>query len=1004
MLHTEDSRVKIPLTIHMLRLGYTYISKKNKLIDSNTNIFIEIFKESIENINNKSFTDEEIKGIISELSILLENNDKGKSFYDRLVKYDDIKLIDFKNIKNNSFNVVTELPFRSKILGSTEYEEFRPDVNILLNGIPIGFIEAKKPNNHNGIREEFDRMEVRLKNRAFNRFFNMIQIMGFSNNMPYDDTTTAITQGSFYTTPNGEDTRYSFFREQRRNELKLDIEVTNQMENEVLVDNNIISIKNTPEFRTNLSIERPANDFATSIFHKSRLLFLLKYGIVYVKEPRKSIQKHIIRYPQLFAMIKMKEDLEKGIKRGIIWHTQGSGKTSLAAFASKYLKDYYQEKNIITKSYFIVDRIDLLEQSKNEFSYRGMEVETVNSKNEFTESIKSNQIVKTGSGENGAMTVINIHKFSEESVAESNEYNLNIQRVYFMDEVHRSYNPKGSFLANLLNSDKNAIFIGLTGTPLLKSEYKSTSIFGDYIHKYYYNESIADRYTLRIKREKIETKYKERFSKLLSDVEIKKGTLTKKDVYESDAFCNAIGEYVSIDFNNFRKIQKDNSLGCMIVASSSEQARKIKEWFENYDEQFKDRVALVLYDEGDKLYKKGLQKGFKEGDYDILIVYNMLLTGFNAPRLKKLYLIRLVREHNLLQTLTRVNRPYRNPNTGELYRYGYIVDFVDIEEEYDKTNKKYLEELRKELGDDVQTVNDMFIDIDKLKEQYIQLKSKLFNYNLNNLEEFQILISSIVDKGELLFVRKALEEFKHLYNELRLSNENKLIHTIDYDRINKAYCEVNNRIVHINMTEAIEGKEENQDIINMQLENLVFDFIKVKEEELSMVDDLRESIEKSRKEIQKNKDKKDPQYVFLSEELKKILKKINANENIDDISIYKKEFSDLFLKARDLNSKNNILLSKYNGDEIGMRMHKRIKTQFKVEDIDIYDRILNTKQNIDSNILGNENILENQSYFYQTIRSQVGKNFKGFCGIKELNFIANEFINEFSGADEKEHN
>lgn len=999
MIHNEDSRVKIPLAIHMLRLGYKYISKKNSKIDKNTNIFIDLFKSSIEKINKKSFTDEEINRILIDLNILLENNDKGKSFYDRLIKYDDVKLIDFENIENNSFNVVTELTFKGRINEMNEYEEFRPDVNILLNGIPIGFIEVKKPNNKNGIQAEFDRMESRLKQKAFNKFFNMIQIMGFSNNMPYDDTTIAITQGSFYTSPNGKDTRYSFFREQRREELGLELNITSQMENEILVDNNITSIKNSPEFRTNLDVLRPVNDFATSIFHKSRIMFILKYGIVYVKEPRKEIQKHIIRYPQLFAMFKIKDYLDEGLKKGIIWHTQGSGKTSLSAFTSRYLRDYFQMKNIITKSYFIVDRIDLLEQSKNEFLYRGMEVETVNSKEEFKDSIKSTQVVKTGSGENGAITVVNIHKFSEESVAESNEYNLNIQRIYFMDEVHRSYNPKGSFLANLFNSDNNAIFIGLTGTPLLKSEYKSTDIFGDYIHRYYYNESIADRYTLRIKREQIETSYKERFNKLLADTQVKEGTITKKDIYESDAFCSALGEYVSLDFDNFRKVKKDNSLGCMIVASSAEQARNIKEWFENYDEQFRGRVALVLFDEGDKEYKKGLQKGFKEGDYDILIVYNMLLTGFDAPRLKKLYLVRLVREHNLLQTLTRVNRPYKNPNTGELYRHGYIVDFVDIEEEYDKTNQKYLMELRKELGNDVDTVNDMFVDIDKLKEQYSILQSKLFNYNLNNLEEFQSVISALVDKNELLFIRKALEEFKHLYNELRLSNEQELIHNIDYSRISKAYNEVNNRISHINMTEAIESKDENRDIINMKLENLVFEFIKIKEEELNMADDLRAIVQKSRKEMQNNKDKKDPKYVLLSEELRKILKKINANENIhiEDIERYKKEFDELFLKARDLNSKNNILLSKYNGDEIGMRIHKRMKAELGFNDIDIYDKILSTKQSVDSNILVNENILENQNYFYQIIRSQVGKNFRNIAGIKELNFIANEFINEFIG-------
>ena len=97
-----------------------------------------------------------------------------------------------------------------------------------------------------------------------------------------------------------------------------------------------------------------------------------------------------------------------------------------------------------------------------------------------------------------------------------------------MDEVHRSYNPKGSFLANLNESDPNAIKIGLTGTPLLGTDYNSRSLFGDYIHKYYYNSSIADGYTLRLIREEIETNYKLTLKEALKEIEILKGMLIKK--------------------------------------------------------------------------------------------------------------------------------------------------------------------------------------------------------------------------------------------------------------------------------------------------------------------------------------------------------------------------------------------------------------------------------------------------------------------------------------------
>ena len=89
-----------------------------------------------------------------------------------------------------------------------------------------------------------------------------------------------------------------------------------------------------------------------------------------------------------------------------------------------------------------------------------------------------------------------------------NDYDINTQRVYFLDEVHRSYDPRGSFLANLVSSDREAIIIGLTGTPLISGDVKSRDVFGKYIHKYYYNASIADGYTLKLIREGIETEYK----------------------------------------------------------------------------------------------------------------------------------------------------------------------------------------------------------------------------------------------------------------------------------------------------------------------------------------------------------------------------------------------------------------------------------------------------------------------------------------------------------------
>ena len=139
----EDSRVKIPGIVHTTRLGYDYISlKDNKIIiDHETNIFKNVFFESLKRIN-KDVNDNELEKLLNELKIQLDNEDLGKRFYNTLLYgYNGIKLIDFNDVNNNTFNVVTELPYENG------EDNFRPDIIMLINGMPLGFIEVKKPNN-----------------------------------------------------------------------------------------------------------------------------------------------------------------------------------------------------------------------------------------------------------------------------------------------------------------------------------------------------------------------------------------------------------------------------------------------------------------------------------------------------------------------------------------------------------------------------------------------------------------------------------------------------------------------------------------------------------------------------------------------------------------------------------------------------------------------------------------------------------------------------------------
>jgi type I restriction enzyme R subunit len=125
-----------------------------------------------------------------------------------------------------------------------------------------------------------------------------------------------------------------------------------------------------------------------------------------VKE-KNGFQKHIMRYPQMFATKAIEKKLEEGIKKGIIWHTQGSGKTALAYYSVKYLTDYFHSKGVVPKFYFIVDRIDLLIQSGREFKSRGLVVHNINSREEFSRDIKSTSVIHNNSGK-AEITVVNM--------------------------------------------------------------------------------------------------------------------------------------------------------------------------------------------------------------------------------------------------------------------------------------------------------------------------------------------------------------------------------------------------------------------------------------------------------------------------------------------------------------------------------------------------------------------------------------------------------------------
>ena len=1019
MIFTEDSRVKIPCIIHLVRLGYRYLSLKNAEWDEETNIFPDLFRAAMARVNPGLDADD-IDRLLTDTQLSLDNEDLGEAFYEKLTEPSGTHLIDFADFSNNSFHVVTELTCKN---GD---DEFRPDITLLINGMPLVFFEVKKPNNREGVLAERNRIITRCRNPRFRRFLNITQLMVFSNNMEYDDGSPQPIEGAFYASPSYDAPIFNYFREEEELNLpELLADEDDTVENEVLKDNNLSVIKYSPEFVSNKSPDTPTNRISTSLFSRDRLKFLLQYAFVYVRETD-GLHKHVMRYPQLFATKAIERKLDSGVRKGIIWHTQGSGKTALAYYNTRFLTDYFQKRGIIPKFYFIVDRIDLLIQAQREFSGRGLTVHTIDTREAFARDIKATKAIHNDSGRR-EITVVNIHKFQDDpDVVRTEDYDISLQRVYFLDEVHRSYNPKGSFLANLSQSDQNAIKIGLTGTPLLGDDYNSRVLFGDYIHKYYYNASIADGYTLRLIREEIATNYQLALREALAAVKVQQGDIERKQIYAHPRFVEPMLDYIIADFEKSRGALNDATMGGMVICDSAEQAKMMYEIFQarqepkpvslagviatNADAAFLlaadsaspryltrkkhankvKSAALILHDIGSKDERKEWVEDFKAGKIDLLFVFNMLLTGFDARRLKKLYLGRVIRKHNLLQALTRVNRPYQD------FRYGYVVDFADISKEFEETNQRYLKELNDELGDELEQYSHLFKSAEEIQSEIEQIRDILFSFDTENAEEFSRQISQIQDRATVLALKKALADARSLYNLIRLQGEYSFLDQLDFHKLNQLYRETSNHLDLLNLKENLESSADTTGLLNVALEDVIFKFTKVGEEELVLADKLKNTLRQTREALANNFDQQDPKFITLKEELERLFKKKKLSEvTQEEMTANIGALSAIHEQVKELNRQNNRLRAKYQGDAKYTRIHKRLLEHGTLSETErsLFEALSGVKQLADNQVLLNTQLLANEAFFERMMMPIVIGEFQTHRKIK-LNPNASRTINQ----------
>lgn len=1065
----EATRVQMPAMVHLTRLGYGYIGKINEdmagsAYDPDTNILIDVFKQQFERLNPSAQGEfaQTLRSIRQELT----NDDLGKSFYKRLTTVSPVRLIDFDNPQNNSFHFTAEFTCKNG------QDEFRPDITLFVNGLPLCFVEVKKPNNHGGMVAESKRMNhERFPNRKFRRFINITQLMIFSNNMEYDTMGGIVPiQGAFYCTAARESAPFNCFREENPSNLPVAPyikeypydNIKQDEEKRILSDFNCQVIHHTPEYQTNLDVNTPTNRILTSMCSPERLLFLIKYGIAYVKMEKEvdgkiesTDQKHIMRYQQMFASLAIREQLKEGATSGVVWHTQGSGKTALSYYLTYVLSDYYAKHNMVAKFYFIVDRIDLLEQATQEFEARGLVVSTANTRAELMAQFRNNHAQDGNSGQ-PEITVVNIQRFAEDKEKVClPAYATNLQRIFIMDEAHRGYKPGGCFLANLFDADPNSIKIALTGTPLLKSDCASSVVFQRYFHTYYYDRSIADGYTLKIIREDIETSYKERLSEVYDKLEtlVQKKDIKRSQIIEHESYVRELAHYIADDLRQFRKIQGDETLGGMVICETSEQARKLYEAFQYIPDggqsqpiQIKMgnqiwmaaeavpmygtkkeplKVGLILHDSDDKETRKQIIKDFKKNmTIDLLIVFNMLLTGFDAPRLKRLYFGRKLKDHNLLQALTRVNRPYKDN------RYGYVIDFANIKRNFEETNEAYLKELNRfNNPDEVEGVHttDTFSQVienpDELIRQMRNVRQTLFDYTTNNVEEFSSEISSIEDKQVLLDLKKTLISAKDCANIVRTFGDDDLkeaFSKLEITKLPDMLKEVQHHIDIINQKEAFAVSDETKQLINEAMQDIRFNFSKIGEEEMKMIAGGRELQNKWSVAIRKfteNTDPDDPEYITLRDAFMQRFKEHGfVVDSIAKFNQESKELDEIIERLVKLQESNNRLLKKYNGDTKFANVHKRIREEnkrrfaehkaaiFSYYDDYIVAILTDIKSEIDQKVYDRNDILKKDEYFEMTVMTEIAQALYNYPTIEpqmdDFSFIqtriARQYINQYN--------
>ncbi len=470
--------------------------------------------------------------------------------------------------------------------------------------------------------------------------------------------------------------------------------------------------------------------------------------------------------------------------------------------------------------------------------------------------------------------------------------------------------------------------------------------------------------------------------------------------------------YIIKDLLNFRQLHDNERLKAMVVCFSSKQA-KLANWLFNevQEKVFQEnpnlnilnklKSSLILHDEQEvkeKIYS------FKHEDTDIVFVFNMLLTGFDLPNLKRLYIHRELKDHNLLQALARVNRSYNNMS------FGYLIDFVGIKENYNKTTDDYLKELNQFNQSDSNikdNLKDMFADRNILEKDIKNAYDDLFDYPIDDIEGMTSAIVSISEMNELLKVSRAINTLKERYNLIRTSNDKKILslkEKIDIEKINKISSMLGKKAKHLHALKNINEPKNPNDLIILEdliaLLDFKIEFKESKELRFKEKKEISAKYKQAKEILEKIPDQKDKEIQKIYKEFSKLLQTPATSQNFDGIS---HSYSAIISQLKQNKEQTTNLLSKYNNDLAYAITHKRLHERLIMEEnisdpVGIFTLLSALKKSIDERISKRQEILNEEYHLKNAIKLELRNAFKENPSLKDLEkekeFIVQTLFNE----------